>query len=222
MKPVPRPFRRHRSRATCCAQPKRPRSSRRGLTPSRSHPQPNSTQSAGKGCSHDGAELLGSQFSLVKETARRVTHRFRLPGRTHSADDVVQEMAVNVLSGNRPARRSGSTDLQYLYAVAMPAAKRVSRASQRRHLSLDERSDQTPESAGPLDAVLKQELREVVREAIKSLPPRLRIPLEMQLFGFMSLASIAAELGRTRDVVNNQLHKAREHLERELRAYYTT
>lgn len=68
-------------------------------------------------------------------------------------------------------------------------------------------------SRSPLDALLLQEIRKDVRDAIARLPERYRAPVELRYYRDLSYDEIARELGLTRANAKTLVFRARKELQ---------
>jgi RNA polymerase sigma-70 factor (ECF subfamily) len=77
-----------------------------------------------------------------------------------------------------------------------------------------------PGSADPLDRVLRDESRRMLREAVAELPPRMRRCVQLRIDRSLKYREIAAILQVSVDTVKTQLHQARQRLKGDLDAYF--
>lgn len=80
---------------------------------------------------------------------------------------------------------------------------------------------QRPGSVDPLDRVLREEGRRMLREAVAELPPRMRRCVQLRIDRSLKYREIAAILQVSVDTVKTQLHQARQRLKVDLDAYFT-
>lgn len=76
------------------------------------------------------------------------------------------------------------------------------------------------DSASPLDRVLRDESRRMLRDAVAELPPRMRRCVQLRIDRSLKYREIAAILQVSVDTVKTQLHQARQRLKGDLDAYF--
>jgi RNA polymerase sigma-70 factor (ECF subfamily) len=74
--------------------------------------------------------------------------------------------------------------------------------------------------ADPAEAMIEQERREQLRQAVQELPTQMRRCVQLHLLREMSLQETAAVLGISVNTVKAHLHQARKILNEKLSAYY--
>ena len=143
------------------------------------------------------------------------------------AEDILQETFINALRGLK-SFRGDATFATWLYRIAYNATlMKLRKASPT--FSLDETiegddSDMPREltdwSHDPVDAVLNDETRAVMDEAIAALSPAARAVFIMRDVDGLSTEETAAALGITADAVKVRLHRARLALREHLQPYF--
>ena len=161
-------------------------------------------------------------FLELYERYREPIFRFayRLLGSVEVAEDVTHDCFLSLIrkpENFRPERASLKT---YLYAAARNLALKHFR-SQGREAGLDEVTEEPKDSPrrGPLRKLLDEELANLVREAVFSLPPLQREALILFEYEGLSLNEVAEIAGTDAGAVKARLYRAREGLRRMLRPY---
>lgn len=139
------------------------------------------------------------------EEVERIVKRYAAPiyrlayartGNHADAQDVMQEVFLRLLRAN-PALESEDHCRAWLLRVAANCANDLFRAPWRRSQPLSEGLPAPePETGGVLEAVL-------------ALPGKYRIPVHLYYYEGLSVAEIAAALGRSEGVVKTRLFRAR-------------
>lgn len=151
----------------------------------------------------------------------------RMCGNEAAAEDLVQETFLRALRSwdSFEGRSRPST---WLYTIASRACRRMKRrrsGEPTRIESLEELlpgageeiPDLPPGDEGPLDEVLRRELRDRVQEALEALPPDYRLPLVLKEMIGLSVAEVAEILGLKEGTVKTRLHRARLAARKQLR-----
>ena len=141
---------------------------------------------------NDPAELAGRYAGDIFRLAYART------GQRADAEDVMQEVFVRLLRA-RPAFRNGEHARAWLLRVAANCANDWFRAPWRRRegpLAESLPAPEGPEPGGALEAVL-------------TLPPKYRIPIHLYYYEELSVAEIAAVLGKSQGAVKSRLFRAR-------------
>jgi len=149
-----------------------------------------------------------------------------------SAEDLAQDVFLRVYR----ARKSYTPDARFatwLFRIAHNAASNALRSQARRRDSNAQNFAPEDSSALPLDQLAKaasglmptrrldkQELSEVVRVAIESLPEQQRMALLLSKFEEMSYVDVARTLDQTVPAVKSLLWRARENLRVILEPYF--
>jgi RNA polymerase sigma-70 factor (ECF subfamily) len=160
-------------------------------------------------------------FLALYERHHAYLFRFacRLLGSVHAAEDAVHDCFVELIErpGFDPAR---GPLRNYLYgAVRHRAHRQFRRAGREVELGEDERGRAGAESDEPLGRLLGEELGEVVRAAIQSLPPLQRETLVLYEYEELSLAEIAEIASTDVGTIKGRLWRARTNLRRQLAPY---
>jgi RNA polymerase sigma-70 factor (ECF subfamily) len=161
-------------------------------------------------------------FLEIYNRYRDSVYRFvvRLVSSTHVAEDITQECFLSVL--RNPARFDGSRASLRTYLIAAArnlAFKRFSETGG--EVELDSINfEPAATSREPLAEMLDEELSEVVRRAVESLPPLQREALILFEFEELALAEIAAIVNSDIGTVKSRLHRARQRLKQLLAPYY--
>jgi RNA polymerase sigma-70 factor (ECF subfamily) len=146
---------------------------------------------------------------------RRVVH-VRL-GESQAVDEVMQDVALAAVK--QPSRPCDPEKLSpWLYRVAVRAVL-LYRRRMGRHRRLIERCWDRRTASGsvePVDWLLADERRELVRAALSRLPARTAEILLLKYAENWSSAQIAARLNVSQVAVETRLHRARRQLRQEL------
>ena len=161
-------------------------------------------------------------FLELYERYREPIFRFayRLLGSVEIAEDVTHDCFLSLIrkpENYRPERASLKT---YLYAAARNLALKHFR-SQGRETGLDEVIEEPKDSPrrGPLRRLLDEELANLVRDAVFSLPPLQREALILFEYEGLSLNEVAEIAGTDAGAIKARLYRAREGMRRMLRPY---
>ena len=177
----------------------------------------------------DEAELLagaqGGDLFAFEEVVRRYQRRvyataLRIVRRHDLADDVTQETFL------RAHRALGTYDRErpfgpWVCRIAANLAINHVRSPEAREEGLEGVLDAAPAPAGasPLSAVLEEEARSVLAEAVGRLPPDQRAVFVLRAYDELSYAEIAEALGLSIGTVMSRLSRAREKLRAALLGY---
>ena len=177
----------------------------------------------------------GSVDAMEKIVARYenpiFTFGLKMCGQPHDAEDIMQETflsAFRYLDGFR-----GETKLKnWLFKIAARAClkkRRKKKCEPDRELSLDSfmGGDGSPEgydipdwSEDPVDNVLRAELKQVIDQAIQSLPHKYRIVFNLRDIEGFNTDETAEILGITPQSVKTRLHRARLFLREKISKTY--
>jgi len=180
--------------------------------------------------------INGGRHELFHDLVRRyekTLYNFglRMCDNPSDAEDMVQDTFLNVfkyLHGFRYETKFKN----WLYRIATSAClkkKRRSKFAPERELSLDtflpaDESEITAELPGwasqPLDRVLDDELGELIRNALLSLPEKYRLVIVLRDIEGFSTQETADILDLTPTNIKVRLHRARLFLREELKTYY--
>ena len=138
-------------------------------------------------------------------------------GEPAAVSDVMQQVAVAAARGGSEVR-----DLEklgpWLYRVAVTASLEHRRQAGRRRQLLDryaaarQPTNRDHRQPDPLDWLLAEEQRELVRRALAELPPRDAEALLLKHTQDWSYQQIADRLGVSRTAIEGRLHRARKKL----------
>ena len=176
------------------------------------------------------ADLLksarGGNLFAFEEVVRRYQRRvystaLRIARRHDVADDVTQEAflrAHRAIASYDPARPFGP----WICRIAANLAINHVRSPEAREDELDEAAlAQRPAAAaeGPLGALLDREARDVLEDALGTLPPEQRAVFVLRTFDDLSYKEIAEALDLEVGTVMSRLSRAREKLRVALAGY---
>jgi RNA polymerase sigma-70 factor (ECF subfamily) len=136
-------------------------------------------------------------------------------GETAAADDVLQEVAATAIEKGHQLRDPESA-APWLYRLAVVAALQYRRRQGRRRKLIDrfaERrmpQEQDARELDPLDWLLADERKTLVRKALARLPRRDAEILLLKYTEDWSYRELADHLGLTTSAVEARLHRARE------------
>ncbi len=82
-------------------------------------------------------------------------------------------------------------------------------------------AERRPRLSGPLDHALERERRQMLREAVSALPPRMRRSVMLRIDQGLKYHEIASMMQVSVDTVKTQLHQARQRLRVELGEYFS-
>ncbi|MBZ5500002.1 MAG: sigma-70 family RNA polymerase sigma factor [Acidobacteriia bacterium] len=159
-------------------------------------------------------------FLLLYERYRKgiYSYALRLLGSNAAAEDIMHDCFASVIrnfSRFDPGRASLRT---YLYAAAHNLARKYLRDPD--NDAAEELPVDLPGPTGPLDQLLDNELCEVVKSAVGSLPARQREVLVLAEYEELPLAEVAVIVGADLGSVKARLHRARTNLRRLLTPYF--
>ena len=140
-------------------------------------------------------------------------------GDSHTADDIVQNLTFAVLKSPRKPTESARV-APWLYRIAVRETINHRRRKGRQSKRIDfgvAPADQIDTSPGPRDWVLKNELSDSVRTAIKQLSAKDREILLLKYTEGWSYGELAAHLGVTAKTIEHRLARAREAMRQQLR-----
>lgn len=138
-------------------------------------------------------------------------------GDYNTALDLSQEVFVR-LYRNRKRFKAGKSFSSYLFTIASNLAKNHFRWKSR-HPEAQLDSEKLPPEAkisDPYSDMEKDERSAKVRDAVLTLPEKLRIPVTLFYFEGMSYAEIAEVLNTSTKTVETRLYRARQALKSEL------
>jgi RNA polymerase sigma-70 factor (ECF subfamily) len=142
-------------------------------------------------------------------------------GETAAADDVLQEVAATAIEKGHQLRDPESA-APWLYRLAVMAALQYRRRQGRRRKLIDrfaERrmpQEQDARELDPLDWLLADERKTLVRKALARLPRRDAEILLLKYTEDWSYRELADHLGLTTSAVEARLHRAREKMRKAL------
>jgi RNA polymerase sigma-70 factor (ECF subfamily) len=144
-------------------------------------------------------------------------------GEAAAADDVMQEVATAAIAKGHQLRDPASV-APWLYRLTVVAALQFRRRAGRGRKLLDRFAERQPPTdadrreVDPLDWLLADERRAMVRQAIRRLPRRDAEVLLLKYTEDWSYRQIAEHLGMSESAVEARLHRARQKMRRALAA----
>ena len=174
----------------------------------------------------------GQYYDLVKRYERKLYNfGLRVCRNAQDAEDLVQETFLNVFKYLKGFRHETKFK-NWLYKIASSVCikkRRKSKFAPDRELSLDEffptdeahAAAELPDwAAAPLDKVLNDELSEILKKAILSLPKKYRVVILLRDMEGFTTEETAQITNVTPANVKVRLHRARLFLREKLREYY--
>jgi len=151
-----------------------------------------------------------------------LAYLYRMTGDYESAADLAQEVFVRVYQSRRRYRPTGSVS-SYIFTIAANLAKNHFRWKKRHPETrlTDELGAVAGDDSGsisPANSLEKSERGEAVRNAVQSLPEKLRTPLVLFHFNELPQAEIAEILNCSVKTVETRLYRARKLLKDSLGA----
>src|SRR6185295_8157240 len=143
-------------------------------------------------------------------------------GDAAAADDVMQEVAITAVEKGHQLRDSKSI-AAWLYRVVVVAALQYRRRQGRRRKLIERYADrESPTESShrepdPLDWLVADERKRLVRQALDRLPRRDAEILLLKYSEDWSYRQMAEQLGLSESAVEARLHRARQKLRSELR-----
>jgi RNA polymerase sigma-70 factor (ECF subfamily) len=165
-------------------------------------------------------EALGDFYDQT--AAPLFSTAFRILGDTHEAEEVVQDVFVQIW--NRASTFDGALGTPFHWALGIVRNRSIDRlrARQRRSRLLQEMVEQSPtEPEPPPDNqfALNEEEVTQVRKALKDLPLEQRQSIEMAFFAGMTHAEIASQLGQPLGTIKARIRRGMLKLRESLQAY---
>lgn len=166
---------------------------------------------------------------IVKDNERLVYNTaLRLLADTAEAECVLQETFLKVLQA-LPEFKMQSSLSTWIYRIAVNYSLMKLRSKKRRPESLDETESHVSQAAlesfnrsvgnNPLQALLNQELRQAMEQAIADLPDKFRSVFVLKDIDGYSLKEISEMLHLSLPAVKSNLHRARLFLRDRLAGY---
>lgn len=170
------------------------------------------TMVSGKVFVNTRSTSVGKLYAVEHDRLRRIVTR--LTGSATVAEDLVQQLFINLLRGNVPLDQAYITR-----AVRNLTLNHIRDSKRRNEASLDqtglaEIADDAP--SAEMQVLYRSELKRLLR-AIAALPPRRREAFVLNKFAEMSFSEIAERMGTSRNTVISQVASAMIDLERFLR-----
>jgi RNA polymerase sigma-70 factor, ECF subfamily len=162
--------------------------------------------------SENGAVFLRIVFDKYYGELCRLS--FKYVGRTEIAEDIVQEIFINIWNKRFQLDNTGNIK-PYLIRCAINASINYIKSKYNRlHLEMDvslleERSDYSP-----LDELKGSELLNLIKQAIETLPDKCRIIFVLSRFSNLTYREIAEKLGVSVKTVEAQVSIALRRLEK--------
>lgn len=176
----------------------------------------------------DDAQAFGDLVELYQH--RLVTVMHHLVGNNEEAEDLAQEVFLRVYRGRKKYHPKAKFST-WLFTIANNLALNVLRTRQRRPTIPLNVRDSGPLGPRPAEQLVhdrgdqphqrmqKQELTDVVQQALDTLNERQRVAVVLNKFEDMNYADIAEVMGLTSKAVKSLLSRARENLRLALQSY---
>jgi RNA polymerase sigma factor (sigma-70 family) len=171
---------------------------------------------------HDDFERL-----VLRYEKRLYNVALRLTGNPESAFELTHETFIRAWRAWRGFRGDSSV-YTWLYRIMLNLNKdRIAREARRREYEIplepsssegDQREWVSP-APSPQEEVEAQELRDLLTEAVESLPPGYRECLVLREVEGLSYEEIASVMGITVEAVRSRLARARQHIRQKLALY---
>jgi len=174
--------------------------------PERTFPEARLTKAAALGNVGAFSELVRQYRAGVLRTA------FGILGSAQEADDVAQEVFIKVCN-NLPRYHGRGSFASWLYRIAVNTSIDALRR-RRDEMPLDELQSASKEDLE--ESVLRRDVHEHVRQAIRTLPPGARAALVLREYEQLSYREIADALAIPIGTVMSRLHYARQALRKKL------
>jgi RNA polymerase sigma-70 factor (ECF subfamily) len=171
----------------------------------------------------------GAFEALVREHKHRIySYLCRLTNDSPDAEDMAQEVFVRAYQSFGAFRHEAAVDT-WLYRIATNLVIDRFRRGQRAPVWVSAGGEEEDDPLGELPAVAREsdpagsaqlgELQEKVRQAIGTLPPKLRAAVILHDMEGLSYEDVAAALGCPVGTVKSRLFNARSVLRRKLQLY---
>src|SRR5207302_90467 len=155
---------------------------------------------------------------LVRRTSRLVFARLYLEtGDTHRAEDLLQETLLTAFRTLGQLSEPGKFRA-WLLRIAQHTAIDAARRDQRRKRVRDAgpASARPRQTAGPAEAVEREELRQQVLSVLRSLPEEYRLPLTLRYLAGADHETIQMQMGLTNGSLRGLLHRGLKMLRAEV------
>lgn len=134
------------------------------------------------------------------------------------ADDLAQDVFLAAYRSLRAFRGEAAFGT-WLYRIAIHTCSHHLRRKRPEALELDESEPDRRRERDPLARAMQQELQDMVRQAIESLPYKLKVVIVLRDIHDLSYEEIATVVGCPIGTVRSRLHYATQRLATELRQY---
>ncbi len=162
---------------------------------------------------NEGDELaFRTLVNRHKEKVRNLV--FLTLGNTDQADDITQEVFISVYKHLKEFRYE-SRFTTWLYRITVNKCRDSIRRAKIRSIFAPFSDDEDPSLSVSMQE--NQDVNEIVRDAVRKLPEKLRIPLVLKDFEGLSYQEIAEALGGVEmGTVKSRIFRARETLKKTL------
>jgi RNA polymerase sigma-70 factor (ECF subfamily) len=172
--------------------------------------------------SHGPGQRVDWPAALVEHRGWLRTVVLARVGEASAVDDVLQEVAATAIEKGHLLRDPASA-APWLYRLAVVAALQYRRRQGRRRKLIDRFARRQPvdsdsREADPLDWLLADERKALVRRALTSLPRRDAEILLLKYTEDWSYQQLAERLGLSTSAVEARLHRARQKMRKALAA----
>ena len=165
---------------------------------------------------HDDARLVEAivagdrdafRVLVERETPRVFRTCYRILGRVHDAEDLVQETFTLAYRSIGSYRGEGPIGGWLTRIATRQALRRLGQRREHEPIESDERGPLLVSPTDPLADAISAERQRAVRRAVASLPEPYREVVALRFFGELSLAEVAASTGRPIGTVKTHLHR---------------
>jgi len=155
----------------------------------------------------------------------------RMCGQVQDAEDVMQETFLSAFRSLHEFREKAKLK-NWLFRIASRACikkRRKKKFEPHKEIPLESLlaqkgsrgKDEIPDwSSDPADDLLRSELKQVIEDAIRSLPPKYRLVFNLRDFNGFDTEETAEILGITTQSVKTRLHRARLYLRAKISDHY--
>jgi RNA polymerase sigma-70 factor, ECF subfamily len=130
---------------------------------------------------------------------------FKYVGRTDIAEDIVQEVFINIWNKRFALNYSGKVKPYLLKSVINASINYIKSKFARQDMADEDFAKNTPEKYDPHDELVKSELNQLVKIAIEQLPDKCRAIFMLSRFSDLTYKEIAEQLNISIKTVEAQI-----------------